>query len=152
MAVVSILTARFTRAVGVPIGVTAPDCASESSISIIRFPCVSTLHATSIHFLFSRFASKLVYSGKWVADLPNGKGTCEYPTGHLYDGMWRNGLRHGEVWLDCVTSRSLFEGCEVFSCGFRVDMSPQKALFLTAYGEMEFVTVQVVKLTQMALL
>ncbi len=43
------------------------------------------------------FVSKVKYTGKFVADLPNGRGVCEYPTGHVYEGMWRNGLRHGEV-------------------------------------------------------
>lgn len=47
--------------------------------------------------LASRFASKVEYSGKWVADLPNGRGVCVYPQGGRYDGMWRNGLRHGPV-------------------------------------------------------
>ena len=43
------------------------------------------------------FANKLIYTGKWVGDVPNGRGICAYPNGDRYDGMWRNGLRHGQV-------------------------------------------------------
>lgn len=60
-----------------------------------------------------RFASKLVYEGKWVGDVPNGKGLCVYPTGHVYDGAWRNGLRHGQV---CVSASVCFCLCVPQRC------------------------------------
>ena len=35
--------------------------------------------------------------GKFVADMANGKGTCYYPAGDVFEGTFRNGEREGKV-------------------------------------------------------
>jgi hypothetical protein len=145
---VSMPMARSTREVGDQ----TVEMALVYASALVR--CHSQSFLWSPLFGGSRFASKLVYSGKWVADLPNGKGTCEYPTGHMYDGMWRNGLRHGEVrallrYRFAVRLQGLLQS-GLCNDTIRVVTSRQRALCLMVCGETTFDTVQAVKLIQMA--
>lgn len=36
-----------------------------------------------------------MYTGEWVNNWRNGRGRCEYHTGEVYDGEWKDDVRAG---------------------------------------------------------
>ena len=50
------------------------------------------------------------YLGYIENKLPNGKGRMEYPDGEVYEGDWKEGIRHGEFGRNEYTDGSLYEG------------------------------------------
>ena len=88
---------------------------STASISFERSLILVVLlfqHGTGEHIWFlkrvggSQYPLRNAYDGDFVQGMREGQGTFYYANGARYEGEWKNNMKFGKVYVECLQSVS----------------------------------------------